>query len=1083
MNSLSSSKSWSKFTSEQQRAAFLVDRPVLASAGAGAGKTAVMAVRYVACLLAGETTSPTKPDHIMAVSFTREAASNLRTRIERTLREVIRCEHFPLLVNDEGIIEKSLSAQQLDHMRACLRDLASAPIATVDALCMQWVSEHAVLLACDPQLQPADDLVWEHIQQEAWSLLCRDEQAAWHSDVRLLVEAYGVREVNRLVRQLASKAMALPEANIHALGGNAVEMVKTARASAFVELQRAVAQVRSMPDKGKVLDIVRQLPHPAPRDDQPLCAWLATLAELSLVGVRNEEIKDNIRLIQDAIDQPNQRYGDSRASSTDRYKYGSLAGLSGYRTVVEDALAERAHAFARVTLQWLALVEQITTAKKITSFAEIEALALRLLAEPVVQKRLGQRYRHILLDEAQDLNRLQGRLIEALQSGGGAASARIFVVGDHRQSIYGFRHAEPAIFVGWEEDITKRAGICAIMAENFRSHPDLLHAVRAIFSQPALHSAFNPDEIKAGRSAADYAGRPGHIAAWRVQAVLDGIPVEQRINTTAVSETQARTIADIIRQNIEQGRAPEDHAILLRTRSRMRIYAHALERAGIPYDTDFPSGLYQSQECYDVEALLRLCINPHDRQALAIALGGPWGASDAQDRTLMVNCLSIAPDAGWTLAQQNSPLGNKVAQLRQLLSSEGLSTAIRACVHDPLLTARYARLPLARRRLANLIRLAEEEEHVGAMDAVGFLNRLRACRELGVDEAEASGEQLGSRGVRIMTIHQAKGLEWPMVFVPDLHKSFEKRDASAKCVSTVQRDAMIIACHPSDGDLAEDNDVIGQRAGLLADHVRSNLLAEEARLFYVACTRAREILHLLIPQSAKISGPMADGSVRCAADWLQTESGVTWTDTTIEFNQPPQKIKATENQDKKLPPLITDVINQPEAMAVSRLLETSPTPQITTSGLQQEIARALGTAVHALLSDCGPGVPAEIAANRLQVFRPHLSSERWDNLLKRLTDSGLLPGYWTAMTRLIEQPVVGEINGQIIYGICDVVIQDSNGDWHLYDWKTGSAAESEKSKQQLCYYASLLRKTLPGPLVSAALIDVESGEHIAVAII
>jgi ATP-dependent exoDNAse (exonuclease V) beta subunit len=76
--------------------------------------------------------------------------------------------------------------------------------------------------------------------------------------------------------------------------------------------------------------------------------------------------------------------------------------------------------------------------------------------------------------------------------------------------------------------------------------------------------------------------------------------------------------------------------------------------------------------------------------------------------------------------------------------------------------------------------------------------------------------------------------------------------------------------------------------------------------------------------------------------------------------------------------------------------------------------------------------------------------------------------------------VVGEINGQIIYGICDVVIQDSVGDWHLYDWKTGSAAENEHSKQQLRYYASLLDKTLPGPLVSAALIDVESGAHIPV---
>ena len=96
-----SEPAWRAFTAEQQRAAFLVDRPVLAAAGAGAGKTAVMAVRYVACLLSYSDAEGLKPERILAVSFTREAAANLRARIERTLRTVIKTRSFPRFVEGE----------------------------------------------------------------------------------------------------------------------------------------------------------------------------------------------------------------------------------------------------------------------------------------------------------------------------------------------------------------------------------------------------------------------------------------------------------------------------------------------------------------------------------------------------------------------------------------------------------------------------------------------------------------------------------------------------------------------------------------------------------------------------------------------------------------------------------------------------------------------------------------------------------------------------------------------------------------------------------------------------------------------
>ncbi|HEX3134335.1 MAG TPA: UvrD-helicase domain-containing protein, partial [Planctomycetota bacterium] len=875
-----SSLAWRRFTEEQNRAAFLVDRPVIAAAGAGAGKTAVMAVRYVACLLSREGDDALTPERILAVSFTREAAANLRARIERTLRTVLHLGSFPRYVDGEGIAEAELPSINVEHLRRCLRELPAAPIATVDALCLQWVAEHAAILGRDPDLRPPEDLAWAQVREQAWGALVADEVATPGSDLLLLVEAYGAHTAQALVQRLGGAASALPEPQLLALAGDAVELVCERRAALLDVLLDAVADAQRLPAKGKVLDAVRALPAQMPKDTVKRCAWLAALSDLSLVGVKDDAIKEVIGTIQDAVDFPAQRVDHKRPGKEERRAFASLAALASHEPALEAKLTERAAAVARLATAWLAKLDECAGRAHLAGFATVEAQALQLLHNPAIRRRLGSRYRHVLLDEAQDLNRLQGHLVEALMAGAAAGSARLFVVGDHRQSIYGFRHAEPAIFAGWRSSIEGTGGIAATLAENFRSHPDLLTQVRDVFAQDAFTREFRPDEIRPGRAAADFQGRGGVVRRWRVLATEGGQPVVIRANTVAASDVQARHLADLVAQSLAAGRKPEHHAILLRTRGRMRLYAQALERAGIPYDTDFPGGLYESQECHDIEAVLRLAVNAHDRQALAIALGGPWGAADPQDRTLMVTALEQSPAQGWAHACSQAPIGVVVMATRAVLASEGVAAAIRRLIRDERLTRRYGSLPLARRRLANLARLAEEEQAAGtALDAPAFIARLSERRRLGVDGEEAAGEHLGSRGVRLMTIHQSKGLEWPVVFLPDLHRPFERRDLSAKALGQVGDDGLLVACHPGDTD---GEDAIGLKAGFIADHLRQRQQAEEARLFYVACTRAQEDLHALIPEMDP-SGPLRDGSVRCPADWL-VGAGMTWDDITVALD-------------------------------------------------------------------------------------------------------------------------------------------------------------------------------------------------------
>ena len=190
-------------------------------------------------------------------------------------------------------------------------------------------------------------------------------------------------------------------------------------------------------------------------------------------------------------------------------------------------------------------------------------------------------------------------------------------------------------------------------------------------------------------------------------------------------------------------REPEAHAILLRSRTHMAAYARALEQRGIPCDTDFPEGLIDSQEVADIEAILRLALMPHDRDALAVAVGGPWGTPDPQDKRLLVTGLEGDPQT----ILSRTELGGVVAATSARAAAEGPASAVRALATDPRLTARYGRLPLARRRLANLMTLADEEQRAGrTLDLADFCQRLRDRRAYGIDEAEASGAALGGRG-------------------------------------------------------------------------------------------------------------------------------------------------------------------------------------------------------------------------------------------------------------------------------------------------------------------------------------------------
>ena len=1018
---------WSRFTAEQYRAAFLVDRHVLASAGAGSGKTTVMAVRYVASLLSplagpekNNDSGLTTPDRILGLTFTTEAAGNLRARIDKTLRAVLHADCFPKpwLGAEEPL---QLSAAERTHLRRCLGELPSAPLTTVDGACLAWVTEGAALLGRDPDHTPAEPLRWAAVRARAWAKV----RTAAAAELVPLIARYGEFSLRAALIARADQASALPSGLVTGLTGDPYPELLARRAAELHELPEALTAA-GRPERVTTAK-----------------AELAQLMQELDKAVARGATKAALQYVQDLIALPCERPADgSRHDKVKRRRRGSLASLIDWDVALDaDLTADTVRAVQVIQTYQRVLAEEAAAAG-VASFAGIEAEALQLLAEPEFAQRLANRYRQVLLDEAQDLNRLQASLIEAIQRAlPNGAGPRIFTVGDHRQSIFGFRHADPQIFAGWEQSLAADGGEVVVLAENFRSHPELVAGFSRIFAEPA----FRPEAIKPGREPKGSAV----LAAWRVV----GIDPE-----ADDSELQAAFVAERIATSEQP---PSAHVILLRSRGRMLTYARALEARGIPCDTDFPEGLIQAQEVADVEAILRLALNPGDRNALAVALGGPWGTEDPQDKRLLVEAL----ETDLQRALRETPLGELVVAIRTLAAAEGPASAVRALVNDPRLTRRYGQLPLARRRVANLQALAEEEHRAGVtLDLAGFCERLRERRLHRVDEAEASGAGLGACGVRLMTIHGAKGLEWPVVWLPELHRRHSTRDLIQPFLAVPVGDELHLCCRPGTHDSG-----MSLRAELTADDLWVRGVQEERRLFYVACTRAREELHLLAAQ--EVAPADLRGLTTTPAGWVT----IPWAEVPVDLQQvTPWE---ADQEDKPAAPLAPDFPAEPPppllvVRSVTELVQDQHAPDATASGYDASIAQALGIAVHAALAANGIGMSTAQAEAALAGFTDVLLEERYQRLLAGLTDATLIPGYWEG-ERLTEQPLIGERGGEIISAQIDLLLK-RDGAWHLYDFKTGAAAISASSAAQLRWYAELVEPLLDAPVADLWLVDVEA---------
>ena len=833
-------------------------RSVIVEACAGAGKTWMLVARIVRALLDGA------PAHgILAITFTRKAAGEMRERLAGTLRELAAADagrRVQMLV-ERGLDEAAARAAAADAATLLDRVLEggrSVGVHTFHAWFAQLLraAPWDVLqpLGLAPQttlLEDVDELRPELLRRFHARVLA---DAALHADYRALVAARGR---STLLRWLDAAWARRVEVELADAGGALDDAVPAAAAlwPRFAGLDHPADVLHRAPERDRWLALARELAarsnatsHKAAAAIEQAFAADAGAATLAALRVA--------LLTQDG--QPRRHLGDGAALR------GAVAVLGHLDDAVAQHDAHREHgAMVRLARVLLAEYAALKRGQGLVDMTDLELVALRLLSDPVlsgwVQERLDTRLAHLLIDEFQDTSPLQWHALQSwlagyAGAGGGRGPLSVFVVGDPKQSIYRFRRAEPRVFDAARTFVVDGLGGHVLACDHTRRNaPGVLAVVNAVFDAEAAAGAFagfraHTTEVvgDAAAPALHALGRverhPRERAAPASTAWRPSLRVPRHDPDDPLREREAALVADAVQALLAEGVPAGEIYVLARKRAPLRLAAAALQARHVPFAAPEETRLADLVEVRDLLAVLDALASPGHDLALAQALKSPlFGAADddllrlaraAGDGPWWNALLALPPDAPPALRRARDLLTRWAAAVSTLPPHDLLDRVVAEGELLPRLAAAVPpeRWPVAEHAVRALLALALQLDGGRYATVYGFVRALR--RRAPKAAAEAGGD-----AVQLLTVHGAKGLEARVVILMDTDPERQAGETASMLVdwpverAQPRRVAFVASearCPPSLRDLLADE---------LAQRRR-----EELNALYVALTRAKERL-------------------------------------------------------------------------------------------------------------------------------------------------------------------------------------------------------------------------------------------------
>lgn len=1129
-------------TAEQHQAIDTRDVSVALSAGAGCGKTHVLTARFLSHL------DPAVADaaelrQLIAITFTDAAAREMRSRIRDTCYRRLR--------------DPDLSADEQGHWLRLMREIDAARVSTIHAFCASLLRDYAAQAGLDPNFGVLDQGDADVLQYDVIDDVLRGQLADQNDDTLNLAAAYGLERLKQQIaallkhrhddsfrRWLAASPeqmlMAWRQWHAHDAFPNAVREI--AEAAPIGEILRLLRKAQPRKDNQKFVDARGELFELLP----PLAAGAATTEQLTAICQQAR-----VRSICSAKDWPTK-------DDYDLYR----AACEALRKCVEKSKpAEWVEAAARETAEFgLALLrlaakaadtyQERKAAQSKLDFDDLLAAAYQLLTNPQsaeLCQQLADDLRLLLVDEFQDTDQLQANLVKAL-CGRGFDQGRLFFVGDFKQSIYRFRGAQPKVFSDLQGEIPKSGQLP--LNVNFRSQPAVLHFVNALFrdtfgdkyeplrpnrkqatQEPAVEFlwAITPDKNTNAKGAKEEARRKeAEAIARRLRALADGSNDERPIVDKQTGQPRRLELGDV--------------AILFRTLSDIQVYEAALRDYGLDYYLVGGHAFYAQQEIYDVLNLLRAVASTADDVSLAGVLRSPFFALEDETLFWLVEAGAGSLNAGLLadgLPPQLAPgeqskaaaAADTLRALRTLKDRVSIALLLGETFHrtgyDAVLLAEF----LGQRKLANLQKLIERAraaDQSGTTELDGFITQLAQFIAQEPKEALAATMPETANVIRLMTIHHAKGLEFPLVVVPDLDRLPQFRPPPA----ALHRDFGPLVPPPAD----DDQKKVATGMSLFAAQERREETEERKRLLYVACTRAAD--HLILSSSLEAYDKPKSDWMKLIADRFDLESGDVRVELPDGYDVPRVRVEKEPTTDHRPasksrgPDLIT-LLEQAHELAdhsdgaiprevaavpvdraarrqfsFSRLtgwLMRSDADHAASPEDEQSAAapplidpRGLGSLVHDVLERldfdhpngiagwCEHLAPQYVLGNADQAARLACEMiERFAASARRRQFAAAAALHREVEFLLAWPSGLADGDGRYVQGYIDCLYQDASGGWHLVDYKTNdvTAADvpnvAQKYELQLYVYALAAERALGQPPVELVLHFLRPGvEHV-----
>lgn len=865
------------WTKDQKKVIDFREQNLLVSAAAGSGKTAVLVERILSLITDGK--HPVDVDRLLITTFTKAAAGEMKERIGNALQK--------RLMDDPG-------NEWLQRQEALL---ARAQITTIHGFCLYVIRNYFHTIDLNPNFRIADEGEMRLLKHDIAEELLEEAYEEKSPEFMQFAESYGSGNrgsgLVELLLQLYEYAIASPQPvrwlkesmTYYDLPEKASWSDFLGAKAVLTELQTVVKDCLTQIRRAKKMALSAAGPflyeETLHSDEEFLCALMRCKRvedfEEQVVNVQWQRLPSRrSKAMADVDENLCDEVIDIRNGVKDVIKglikqYFQLPGDLLMEQMQKTA--QNVQTYTELTIRFLERLEEKKRKQNILDFSDQEHLALRILTREVDGELVPSEaadifadyFAEIMVDEYQDSNLVQEAILNSICKSRKGQDNR-FMVGDVKQSIYRFRQAEPGLFLEkYSRYEAGKEGVRIDLHQNFRSREEVLTPVNEVFERIMIKElgGIVYDEAAALKAGASYPENPACTAELLLLSSEEWEELRPECNWTK-AEAEAHVIAARIRRMLEEEMVteegelrlvqPGDIVILLRTMSGWsETFVRVLNDEGIPASAQSREGYFQTMEVEALLSYLRVLDNPTQEIPLAAAMHSLLGGFTSEEMAVIK---AEFPEERYAIACQNYLEKGKNAKLRERLAAffgqVKRYRRLAACtsMHELLwqiLTEtgfldEIRALPGGEQRLANvemLLSKAQDYEKISYHGLFHFIRYIERMQKYQVDFGEADIAGAGKSSVQIMSIHHSKGLEFPVVFVAGMGKSFNRQESREKAVF---HNRYGIGLDYVDLESRMKRPTILKQF-IKRQHLRDGL-GEELRVLYVAMTRAKEKLIL-----------------------------------------------------------------------------------------------------------------------------------------------------------------------------------------------------------------------------------------------